>query len=680
MTKPHRVASAMALMALVGCASAPRWPWPAAASAPPAHAEVRDLVPNYHPARSKVLLRQIDRPTRANLDWAAYHANAILEASDAPRTTGKAAIPLRDAFQGVLVPSSFRGALDQTPLSAAERQHPLAFSPMVDALAEKDAALAQGLQRARAAVREERFGLPRATAVASQEIADVYVRHLPGNAGAELWARVEFRPWARLFEAMPEPGAGGSPSVFAQLAPELASKEVFAWIDADYGSRALDWTGVRAWAHALASYWYPSYNTDLFDLEGSPRSPSVPVEPELAGALAKVGALPAVALRGQPQGEPLYNLFVISGVSARPTAASGGPKDAAPRSASTASPVHLSALQQQIESELAAHGGSWSAWEGEVAPAHASLRAALRRRPAALKALIGQDGWLFFRASLEYAVGGDLSAQPSGKNPFPIILEFKRFLSDLGVDLLLVPVPTKAEVYPERLGALMGGRAPAVLNPFARKLLLDLSRAGVEVVDLLPAFRKARAEDAPDVEPLYQREDTHWTSRGLSLAARLLAQRVREYPWWPHIRAASIPFQVKQSSFQRLGDLVSRLSDQEQVGRTPAPLVGQQVFFPDGRPYDDDPQSPVVLLGDSFTAVYQHIDCKHAGVSAQLAKELSLPVDLLMSYGGGPNVRNKLLRRGLEALRQKRVVIWMFSSRDLYHYWEDWAPLRLEQP
>jgi hypothetical protein len=46
-----------------------------------------------------------------------------------------------------------------------------------------------------------------------------------------------------------------------------------------------------------------------------------------------------------------------------------------------------------------------------------------------------------------------------------------------------------------------------------------------------------------------------------------------------------------------------------------------------------------------------------------------------MSWGGGPNVRHKLLRRGVDALARKRLVIWMMTARDLYHYWEDWEPL-----
>jgi hypothetical protein len=43
-----------------------------------------------------------------------------------------------------------------------------------------------------------------------------------------------------------------------------------------------------------------------------------------------------------------------------------------------------------------------------------------------------------------------------------------------------------------------------------------------------------------------------------------------------------------------------------------------------------------------------------------------------MSYGGGPNVREKLLRRGVDKLGSKKLVIWMMTARDLYDHAEGW--------
>jgi len=272
-------------------------------------------------------------------------------------------------------------------------------------------------------------------------------------------------------------------------------------------------------------------------------------------------------------------------------------------------------------------------------------------------------------------VGGDLAAQRGDKNPLPAIAQFRKLLADHGVDLLFVPVPAKAEVLADKAAVPPGGDGAAlarfagqVANPFERKFLLDLAGSGVETVELLPAFLAAR-------EPLYQAQDTHWTARGLELAARIVGERVKRYPWYAELAARRRAYRTKDAPFARHGDLRSRLPEAEKAGFAPEALVGHQVVAADGALYEDDPESPIVLLGDSFTGVFELMDCEHAGVSAHLAKELGYPIDLVMSYGGGPNVRGKLLRRGEEALGTKRLVIWMMTTRDLYDFGEGWEQL-----
>jgi hypothetical protein len=316
--------------------------------------------------------------------------------------------------------------------------------------------------------------------------------------------------------------------------------------------------------------------------------------------------------------------------------------------------------------------GDYAEWQRQLAPFHEAVRRRLKRMPKQAKAVAGNDGYLFYQNSLKYVVGGDLEKQPAGKNPLPVIVEFKRQLEQRGVDFLFVPVPTKLEVYPEKLDAGFEKLAGAIVNPYVRKLLLALSKEGVEVVDLLPAFLSAKA--APG-EPLYQHQDTHWADRGLRLAAERVGARIRRYPWYAELARHRRAFSLQETSFTRFGDLHSRLPSGEQKKYTPETLVAHQVLGPDQQLYDDDPDSPIVLLGDSFTAVYQLMDAEHAGVSAHVARGIGYPLDLVMSYGGGPNVRQKLLRRGWESLGSKRLVIWMMTARDLYDYWEDWESL-----
>ena len=69
----------------------------------------------------------------------------------------------------------------------------------------------------------------------------------------------------------------------------------------EYAGKPLAPAEVHAWAHKLASYWYPSYNTDLAG--SGPRWPDDQTEPEVRGALGDFTvAAPTVVMCGKPEG------------------------------------------------------------------------------------------------------------------------------------------------------------------------------------------------------------------------------------------------------------------------------------------------------------------------------------------------------------------------------------------
>ena len=687
MRRPGAVLLICALLAC-GCrAGLVEFPWPrgeARAATVVRSTHVRDLLQGYRRTTSTVLVRKITSPTRANLDLAAHWANCMLRQPPGPSPDpGPARVPDRpQLFGGVLVAESMVSSLARTPLSETEKRRPMAFSPMVDFLARSKGGPGRGLMEAQAGVREEAWALRKRPGTYFQQISTAYLHRAAG--GAQLWVKVEFEPWARLFEAMEDEDGGGHPEVYARIKAALP-EGVIKRLEKDYLGRRLSTRQVHAWANELASYWYPSFNTDVVKLAGARSWPMASTEPAVVAALRGVKiAEPTVVIRGKPRGRPIYNVFVVPGVAPLdgPAAKGGGKTEGDQRDRwleqlriASVSP-RLAQAREALERQLQEQGG-WSAWVRRAAPLQSWIRMKLRKRPGRLKALQGEDGFLFYRNSLRYVVGGDIQAQPAGKNPLSTIVQFKDYLRARGVDFLLVPVPAKPEVFPDKLRGLRGykpGKLP-VLNPHGRKFLLELNRAGVEVVDLLPLYLKAREKRRASEEPLYQPQDTHWTDRGLRLAAAHVAARVRLYPWYPVLRRRAQKLTVQEVSFRRFGDLHSRLSTREQRGYKPAKLRGQQVLTPAGKLYEDDPQSPIIVLGDSFTGVYQRTYCRHAGVTAHLARELGHAVDLVMSYGGGPNVRRTLLTRGPQALKKKRLLIWLLAARDFYDYWEDWEPL-----
>jgi SGNH hydrolase-like domain, acetyltransferase AlgX len=652
--------------------------WPRPANTVPAiHAEVSTLNAGYRRTSSQVLVRAVQRPTRAALDWAAYHANFMNaepppEGEESGGGKGDASRPFGGTVDLATLTSTVRG----TPLSAAERAAPLAFAPMVEFLSSRK--VAGGLEDLASAVRSESWGLGSGGALARQTVAEAFLHDPGGGRPPELWVKVEIQPWFHGLGQLPDEDGDGVPEVYGRARADLVPPEAVRVIRQDYAGKVLTPAEVKAWANQLASYWYPSYNTDL--VPAPARWPDAGTEADIKKELGGASyPSPAVVMRGKPQGKPTYNVFLVA-VPAVPgaTTAPAGPTAAGPVLSLGGAPARArpQPVIDAVTRDLEAHGGSFAAWSNRLLPFHEAVRAHLRSTPAKVKGIAGAKGFLFFRNELEYVVGGDLGKQAPKKNPLPVVTEFKDALAARGVDFLFVPVPNKAEIYPDRLDPRSAALAGEVVAPFGRKLLLDLGAAGVEVVDLLPPFLAERGKDSGARETLYQAQDTHWGYRGLELAAHLVAARIKEYPWFGALARHARPFTTREVTFSRHGDLHSRLPAAARGRYRPETLLAHQVVSGTA-PYDDDAESPIVVLGDSFTGVYELTECEHAGVSAQIAREIGYPVDLVMSWGGGPNVRQKLLRRGVEALARKRLVIWMMTARDLYHYWEDWEPLAL---
>jgi len=666
------VASAAIALVLGAChAGAAKFPWAEGERGKPVeHADVRTLNEGYARTRSQVWVREVARPTRAALDYAAYHANFMIADPEPEAGVPEAGVPdTSRPFSGQLELDTLTGDLSKTSLSPEEQRHALAFAPLSEFLQARKVAGAEALAEVGSAVRRENWGLQLPPGSSGQLLSELYLHH--GQGAVELWAKVEFQPWFTQFEHAPDQDGDGFPELYGRVIPSAATAGLTSAIQKDYVDPVLSASEVKAWANQLSSYWYPSFNTDLIPVGST--WPDDHTEPAITRELGgRSFASPSFVLRGKPQGKATYNVFLVRTPGSEPDAAVARNKPGVQLAKTRPTPLPK-LVAETVQSELADQGGSWPKWAEKVAPARDVLRKRLKGLPPKSKALAGGDGFLFYRNDLEYVTGGDLEQQRKGKNPLPVIVEFKKFLDQQGVDFLFVPVPTKLEIYPEKLDPKLNAFSGRVINPAFRKLLASLAKEGVEVLDLLPALLHAKS--AGSSELLFQHQDTHWTDRGLSLTADLLATRIKKYPWYPELAKQKRAYELRETSFTRFGDLQSRLPEAEQKKYTPETLVARQVLAA-GKPYDDDPDSPVVMLGDSFTGVYELTDAEHAGVSAHVARGIGYPLDLVMSYGGGPNVRQKLMRRGVEALGSKKLVIWMMTARDLFNYWEDWEPLK----
>ncbi len=294
---------------------------------------------------------------------------------------------------------------------------------------------------------------------------------------------------------------------------------------------------------------------------------------------------------------------------------------------------------------------------------------------------LGRDDWLFFRPAVEFATGpgflepdviarrraaGDSWQDPIAADPRPAILDFHRELTARGIELVLLPVPTKAQVDPQRLSRHIAAEQAPLANPSMPRLLTELAAAGVRVVDPTSVLVAARA----DGEPQFLARDTHWTPAAVERTAELLSRELTDLEL---ARPRSTGWTRSPALASHAGDLVEMLGLPE--GRSPwrpDQVVLHSVRDPSGRPWQPDAEAEILLLGDSFSNVYSTPDLGW-GVGAGLAEQLSWqwqrPVDrIAVNAGGASGARQRLARelaQGRDRLATKRVVIWEVSNREL---------------
>jgi hypothetical protein len=329
----------------------------------------------------------------------------------------------------------------------------------------------------------------------------------------------------------------------------------------------------------------------------------------------------------------------------------------------------------------------------------------------------GEGRWLFYRQDVEFLVQPSPLDERSAKldNPVQAILRFRDQLKAKGVELLVVVTPGKPSIYPERLtgaspvaginGADISRGATAAGH--GKSILDSLARLGLHTVDLYTPLLAAKADDAT-LGPLYLNDDTHWTPRGAELAAGVIAGKVREMveAGVVDIGEPSMEYVASDSVADRMGDIgemsglnkfgvfktqrvIGHVISQQEVSEraqtldsteTPAnslvdsAAVQEAIAYDTVRtPFKDDfRNSKILILGDSFSRIYQTDSPVNAGWIAHFAKEMGRPVASIVSDGGASTLVREKLARKAGVLKGKKLLIWEFVERDLRFGAEGW--------
>lgn len=341
------------------------------------------------------------------------------------------------------------------------------------------------------------------------------------------------------------------------------------------------------------------------------------------------------------------------------------------------------------------------------------------------KGVLGLDGWLFYRPDVRYLVEPDRAevdrtdarwVRPANgttqrESVLQAITAYRDQLQERGIALVVMPVPGKPSVYPDHLSARAAARRQEFQSP-TRELLTALQARGVATVHLFPVFGEARRETAASA-PLYLAHDTHWTPAGAQLAARTVAERLRQLGVAPQ---PTREFTVQPRLVRRWGDVLQMMQIpglrgtfgaeevpcQQVVDPTLGPLAPTASERPGVYRYPGQKAS-VLVLGDSFSRIYQFAEPQSlgelagapvapatkpepgtkrllpgsAGFVSHLALALQAPVDAIYSDGGASTDVRRKLSTNPEILEGKRVVVWEFVERDIALGREGWEPVPL---
>ncbi len=293
--------------------------------------------------------------------------------------------------------------------------------------------------------------------------------------------------------------------------------------------------------------------------------------------------------------------------------------------------------------------------------------------------LEGRDGWLYPVSELralsvgrfwgERAAEVSRAAKPENADPLAAIVDFHQQLKRSEIRLILVPVPGKVVIYPEPL-ATEGEKLEWKASDDVDSERLDcwhsefygvLRARGIEVIDLVPEFRRQRFAEGG---PLYCRTDSHWTPRAALLAAENVSAMVAASDW-----AKGSPrtdYQTRLGTVQITGDLTVLLGKERGASETISIESVRGVRSGTTAAALVDRSSPVLVIGDSHTLVFHdpQLFAADSGFPDFVAKQLGMPVDLIGVRGSGATTTRIEILRRRDQLAGKKVLIWCLSFRE----------------
>jgi alginate O-acetyltransferase complex protein AlgJ len=260
---------------------------------------------------------------------------------------------------------------------------------------------------------------------------------------------------------------------------------------------------------------------------------------------------------------------------------------------------------------------------------------------------------------------------PPADTPKPVVdsltvfADFHEKLCRRGIHLVIVVVPGKSAIYPEKLWPAYPLSSGPAWNADYLEWRRQLTERGVDVLDLSDTLWRAKGEGE---EPLFLKQDTHWSPRGVDVAATAIAEHVRgrlgDYE--------PLAFSTRRAIIPGPNDMVLRLGLRPDDVLFPLVPVELAQVFPEGdQEVATGDLAPVLLFGDSLTCYYDSDEGSPVGDNAGLAQQLRLRLNTGVQRFAGFGTESvsaihEALARKPSVLRNKKIVVLELAMSSLF--------------
>lgn len=296
------------------------------------------------------------------------------------------------------------------------------------------------------------------------------------------------------------------------------------------------------------------------------------------------------------------------------------------------------------------------------------------------KAVIAKDGWLFYDKDILYLTGDNI---PTNNNlfrketvsPAKCITDFSRQLKRMGIELVIMPIPLKPQLYPEKLNPLYP-ETDILQNQGYARFIEELKEMGIQLFDpttILLSMKK-------NGKDIFLKTDTHWTPEAMETVAEALSAFLID----SGLVGRGSHFYLRDTSeMVQIGDIYTMLKLKKEF----SPFFSEKVIIHSVLNQDEfwqpSTNAQILFLGDSFSNIYS-LEGMGWGKSAGLAEHLSYflrqPLDAIRRNDEASIATRKMLqteqKRGRDRLSGKKIVIWEFAMRELTQ--GNWTPLDME--